>query len=440
MTRGQNRARLAAVAIVLLISGSFLALGLTTGTSTVVQSQTTTTAPTNFFTWFLCFFFRIGCPGSTTTTRPGTTTTTAKPLPVGPAGDAFYVPPSPLPAGRAGDVIWQSSTPSGHWGSSAWKVLYRSTSATGQPIVVSGALLIPDAAWTGGGPRPLVSVAPGTRGLGDSCAPSKGLSGLDALLNKGWAVVQTDYEGLGTPGDHTYMVGPSQGHAVLDAARAALQLKPGGLTAQSPIVLNGYSQGGAGAVSAGEEKATYAPELNVKGVAAGGVPADLNAVSANLEGTFFFGLLAMASSGFDAAYPEVNLESYLTPQANTDLVRYRTQCMIDITLGLANKKMADLLINPASNPLTQPQIQARIADSYLGNVAPALPHYLYHGVTDQIIPFAVGTGLRDRYCAKGVTVQWKEYPGVDHIAGATVTDYVNWIDQRFKGVAATSTC
>jgi hypothetical protein len=108
-------------------------------------------------------------------------------------------------------------------------VLYQSTDALGEPIAVSGTVLIPTAPWTGPGGRPLVSYAVGTRGLGDACAPSYTLShGVDyegsiimSLIDEGWAVAVTDYQGSGTPGLHTYMVGPAEGHAVLDMARAA---------------------------------------------------------------------------------------------------------------------------------------------------------------------------------------------------------------------------
>jgi hypothetical protein len=110
----------------------------------------------------------------------------------------------------------------------AWQLLYRSTSATGDPNAVSGTLLVPPTPWTDG-PRPLVTCAVGTHGIGDSCAPSyklrTGTENEIALISqalfKGWAVVLTDYEGLGTPGTHTYATGQSEGRTVLDAARAA---------------------------------------------------------------------------------------------------------------------------------------------------------------------------------------------------------------------------
>lgn len=357
----------------------------------------------------------------------------------GPDGDAFYTPPSPVPFGLPGDVIWYHYTSvGGNFAYDAWQVLYHSTSATGQPNVVSGAVIVPTAAWKGPGLRPIVTVAPGTQGLGDSCAPSKSLGGMTDMLNKGWAVAQTDYEGLGTPGDHTYMVGPSQGHAVLDIARAATRLKPVGLKPGGPILISGYSQGGSGATWAGELAPTYAPELDVKGVAAGGVPADLTAVAANLDGSFYFGLLAAAAVGFDAAYPELHLDNYLNAQGKTDFNGGKTQCTIGITLAMANKTIAS---ETTSDPMARPEWQARLAQSYLGTVKPAFPEFLYHGTTDQIIPYAVGTGLRDRYCAKGATVKWMDYSS-DHLGTALAanTDVINWLDDRVNGLPAPSSC
>src|SRR5690606_19749524 len=125
------------------------------------------------------------------------------------------------------------------------------TSATGAADIVSGTLLVPRSAYSGGA-RPIVGYAVGTHGLGDQCAPSAAMArGAEAelaiiglMLLKGWAVAVTDYEGLGTPGDHTYMVGASQGHAVLDSIRAAMRVPGAGLSESAPVVVMGYSQGG----------------------------------------------------------------------------------------------------------------------------------------------------------------------------------------------------
>ena len=123
---------------------------------------------------------------------------------------------------------------------------------------MTGTVLVPTAAWTGGGPRPIVSFVAGTQGVGDGCAPSKSVTtglnyeqgNIQTLLDQGWAVAVTDYEGLGTPGVHTYVIKDAEAHAVLDIVRAAMRLPGSGIATNAPVGLYGYSQGG-GAVAAG---------------------------------------------------------------------------------------------------------------------------------------------------------------------------------------------
>ena len=189
---------------------------------------------------------------------------------------------------------------------------------------MSGTVYTPKAAWTGGGSRPVVGFAPGTQGTGDPCAPSQTLPGgtnyelttINSLLDKGWAVAVTDYEGMGTPGNPTYIVKDAEAHAVLDVVRAAQGLSGSGVTATSPVGLFGYSQGGQATAAAAELEGTYAPELNIKGVVAGGTPSELRAVSANLNGpgNQFFSFLAFAALGLDTAYGELDLASYLNAE------------------------------------------------------------------------------------------------------------------------------
>ena len=201
--------------------------------------------------------------------------------------DEFYTPPDPLPKVAAGAVIrtqpmrlvYEPSGQLGGWVATARRIMYRSNDSRGVPNVVTGTYFEPDRPWTGTGPRPLVAFAPGTQGQGDQCAPSRVFeqsihfsSGLDITLGyeemfvatmvaRGFAVVVTDYEGLGTPGVHTYVNRVAEAHAVLDAARAARSLPGTSLTPDGPVALWGYSQGG-GAVGAAVELAPLAPRSN----------------------------------------------------------------------------------------------------------------------------------------------------------------------------------
>jgi hypothetical protein len=362
--------------------------------------------------------------------------------PQGPGGDAFYTPPNPLPAGVPGDVIWWRDLPA-QSDVKSHLVLYRSESATGQPIAVSGRVLVPIAAWKGKGVRPIVSVASGTRGIGDSCAPSKFQPDyekplfIDAMLRRGWAVAITDYEGLGTPGTHTYIVGRSEGRTVIDVVRAATRLPAAGLAPGGSVAFSGYSQGGGGAAWAGELAPRYAPELNVVGVTAGGTPADLTVVSESLEGSIGFGFLLLSALGLDAAYPELNLPAYLNDKGRT---LYNTQqgACVDAVLGYAFGHIADYT---TVNPLADPRWQARLAENKLGATPPRAPIYLFHGVVDEIIPLSQAETLRRQYCAAGVQVTWATFIG-EHVTTLVFSagDVVNYLADRFAGKPARSNC
>ena len=75
--------------------------------------------------------------------------------------------------------------------------------------------------------------AHGTVGIADACAPCAiGTQAnydsplLNRWLKAGYAVVRTDYEGLGTPGEHPYLIGVSEGRSVLDMVARRAQAGP----------------------------------------------------------------------------------------------------------------------------------------------------------------------------------------------------------------------
>jgi dienelactone hydrolase len=359
----------------------------------------------------------------------------------------FYDPPS-SPSGAPGSVIRTvASSFGGSADHTAVAVQYRSTSATGQANAVTGTVVVPNAAWTGPGARPIVSLAVGTQGLGDNCAPSKAIPGgtsyeqpmMQALLAKGWALAVTDYEKLGTPGDHTYVVADAEAHAVLDIVRAAMQIDDLGLSTSAPVGVLGYSQGGQAAARTAELEGTYAPELDVKGVVAGGVPSDLGRLATTLNGSAFFTFLGYAAVGLDSAYPELDLETYLNEQGTQLLETARNSCLADGLLQGAFQSIENLT---TSNPLNEPDWQARIAENRLGTVKPAVPVLQYHAVLDEIIPFDQGTTLRDGWCAKGAKVKFTEYWIAEHALGIFEgqNESLAFLTDRFAGAPFQPTC
>ncbi|MFH9209466.1 lipase family protein [Streptomyces globisporus] len=334
---------------------------------------------------------------------PATAATAAGPVPVGSLEAT---------AGKPGDLLDVTESafhplPGQPTLTKAWKVSYRSTSALGEPNTVTGTVIVPQDGRKG--PRPLITYAVGTVGLADSCAPSANLpkgTAMEANLIqqyiwRGWAVVVTDYEGLGTAGEHTYVAGRSAGHAVLDAARAAQRIPAAaasGLSAESPVGIVGYSQGGQASSWAAELKKSYAPELNVKGTATGGVPAHLEKLVPVHDGSYGSGLLFMAAAGQDAAYPELKLDGYLNPKGKELISFLRNNCVIlGSTVG-SFKKISDLT---TSDPLATPQWRKRLDESDLGTRAPDHPVYLYHALGDELIPYSLGKGLPLRLVREG---------------------------------------
>jgi|JI10StandDraft_1071094.scaffolds.fasta_scaffold04415_11 pimeloyl-ACP methyl ester carboxylesterase len=225
-----------------------------------------------------------------------------------PDSDAFYVPPPDLSSSEHGDVIWSRplSGPAALHGTQLGEivvgvpamapgiaallsssphnelVLYRSESVDGAPIGVSGIVALPRLPPPPGG-YPVVSWAHGTLGLAARGAPSRDSEEmgrslpehhqinqaphvlLEAFLARGWAVVMTDYEALGTPGTHPYLLGESEARGILDIVRAARQLFP---QISRRLAIVGHSQGGQAALFGAHHAPAWTPELDLRGVAA----------------------------------------------------------------------------------------------------------------------------------------------------------------------------
>ncbi|WP_018505641.1 lipase family protein [Parafrankia discariae] len=365
-----------------------------------------------------------------------------------PAGDAFYIPPKVLPAGDPGDILWSRKVPAAGKLKDAnftvYQVLYLSTDTHDQPVAVSGTIVFPPAGSRAD--MPLLGFATGTHGLGDDCAPSKSLAAgaddwadiLELAASHGWAVAATDYEGLGTPGPHTYAVGRAEGHAVLDAARAALRLREGGLSRNAKVGFWGYSQGGGAASWAGELAPGYAPDLNTVGIAAGGVPADLLKVSAGVDGATWAAVEFMAALGFDAAYSELKLDSFVLPAARASLDQLRTACVKQAVLSFAGKHARDVF---TTDPLKSTTWQKRLAENSLGSTPPKVPIFLYHGEKDDVVAFGQAESLERTYCAGGADVTWMPIAGANHDAASYLeAEPVAFLADRFAGNPLASTC
>lgn len=351
----------------------------------------------------------------------------------------------------------------------AEKILYTSTTVHGDPVATSGFVIEPANPWQGNGPTPTVIFAPGTRGAGDMCAPSRGpwltaqldaaqpalgvnyeLVFYEAAALAGMRVVVVDYIGLGTPGAHTYVLHDEEGHAMLDAARAVV---PAG----SPVAFYGYSQGGGASAAAAELQPTYAPELNVKGTFAGAPPADLMEVVKGVDTSTITSVLGYAANGYLARYPELGavLDTKLNDRGWEFLNGTKDSCMVDDALTRHFTSTSDLTSTGESlyeivNSL--PHIKQLFVDQKLGETAPTSPIMVSTGGNDDLVPTPQVVQLARDYCALGVTTTMfnENIPpltpgtkfGVNHAAGIITQSPTSfrWIMDRFNGVPAGSNC
>jgi dienelactone hydrolase len=342
----------------------------------------------------------------------------------GPAGNAFYTPPSPLPGHVHGDLVWArplSGIAAIPGAGRTLRVLYRSSGAGGPAVPVSGVVSIPKGKAPAGG-WPVVTYAHGLYGLADKCAPSRGTTPsarfgfglLSRWLKAGYAVVRTDYEGLGTPGVHPAFVGTSEGPGVLDIVRAARQADR---RISSTVAIVGGSQGGHAALWAAALAHRYTPELHVKGTVAFAPASHLDEqfplVSALTgPGGGLSALIAQVLRGAAAADPSLDVASLLTEKAAALYPRTLTECVPELSAAGSFGGLAPAEIEVPHADLTA--LIKDLAEQDLSHLKIATPVLIEQGTKDTTV-FKVFTDMVARELrANGVTLTYKTYPGLDH--------------------------
>jgi alpha-beta hydrolase superfamily lysophospholipase len=357
------------------------------------------------------------------------------------AADDVDAPPSPLPAAAPGTLI-RAEPIGAPAGARAWRILYHSRALDGRDVAESGLVVAPTGPAPPGG-RPVMSWAHGTSGLADTCAPSRAADAASAvpyvadLLAHGYVVAAADYEGLGTPGPHPYLVGPSEGRSVLDAARAARHVDGAG--AGRTVVVAGHSQGGQAAVFAGELARRYAPDLDVRGAAAL-APAEADRLlSATETRPDMQGFVAMAAEGLRAAFPKADVDAVLTPGAVSTLRELDgTACVFATLAGFRDRGITALRADPNSVP----SVRAALRRSVPARTRTTVPLAVYQGGEDQLVLPDATAAFVARACARGDRVAARVFPDADHggVLEVAAPALLQWLDDRVAGVPAPSTC
>ena len=233
-----------------------------------------------------------------------------------PESDPFYTPPANLAHYTHGRILRERavtlSGPTQTGSAAAYQLMYRTTNATGQPVAAVTTVLVPKSPAPG--PRRLASYQTYYDSLTLDCAPSYtlqtgggGSNGpteqtmMSQLLQQGWDVVTSDYEGL----QSEWAVGPMLGRATLDSVRAVEHFAPADLEgAKTEVTMNGYSGGSEASTWAAALSPGYTPELDIVGVAAGGNFPDLDYTFQNFDNSLWYGTEIGVMESFSRAFPK----------------------------------------------------------------------------------------------------------------------------------------
>ncbi|WP_436838450.1 alpha/beta hydrolase family protein [Nocardia xishanensis] len=246
----------------------------------------------------------------------------------------------------------------------AARVVYTTTTAGGAPATSSAAVYFPPGRPPTGG-WPVIAWAHGTLGLADECAYSIAGPGarqrdweyLGTWLRQGYAVMASDYAGLGTPGQQPYLNGKVEAANIVDGVKAVHRRYP---ALSNKWVVVGQSQGGEAAMFT----ARYATELgggelDYRGAVGTGVPA-YNEELIAMAGpgfppvpisTYNTQAILYVLNGLQTSHPELNLDSYLTDSGRHWFTRAQQTCQRQFHTELADAKVVigDLLARPLSD-------------------------------------------------------------------------------------------
>jgi pimeloyl-ACP methyl ester carboxylesterase len=366
---------------------------------------------------------------------------TVRPAPPGPR---FYKPPKNLPRGH-GTLIWTRKASGIVPLASASEtdlVLYTSKTPQGTPDAVSGSVSIPNGKPPPGG-WPVITWAHGTTGVADSCAPTRVRANtpvapyvtyvnpeLNAWLDAGYAVVRTDFQGLGTPGPHSYLIGEAEGRSTLDIVRAARQLDP---SIGKRFLIAGHSQGGHAALFAANEAKGWVPDLKLRGTAAFAPASHLKQQVPLLKGLTspnpLSALATIVVAGASTATPQVDPQKLLS---NPTLALYP---QIDKTC-LPQLAESDSLGGLAPSTLLRKNANTQPLLKVLGQNNPAVttpaPILLLQGEADTTVFPAFTNQLDTELTGLGDSVDYQTFPGVDHggVVSAGEADALAFFEQR----------
>jgi hypothetical protein len=374
-----------------------------------------------------------------------------------PSVDPFYVAPASLASYPPGTILrWRQvdvslgPVPITRTSNKAYQLLYRTNDATGRAVANVTTVIVPDGAAPAGG-RQVLSVDDAEDSVDPNCAPSYQLQNGEpnngnlaaetslaaAQLALGRDLVIPDAEGPKSE----YIVTAMEGHATLDSIRALERFPAAQVNgAATRVALIGYSGGAHVSAAADELQPAYAPELNIVGVAAGGVPVGDRETIAYIDGSVGTGVLMATSIAMNRAYPVLDLYSVLNAKGKAFAQQVSTGCASSV-FAAPFAHFDDW--TTVADVFDLPRVARVISENALGHATPTAPTFFYNGVHDELITIKALDKLVAYYCANGARLDYFRDPaGVEHIQG--VANFfplaLSYLTGRFNGDPVPNTC
>lgn len=381
------------------------------------------------------------------TTSNSTSCSVSLTEPIPPSEDPWYTAPFEFENEKPGTIlrvrpaVGNLTTLAGN-ASAAYNILYRTTNSLYKPTWAVTTLFVPKNSTANGTAAGLLSYQIPYDSNYINASPSYALySALDVdsavALGKGYYVTVPDYEGPLA----SFTAGVLSGHATLDNVRAILSpagQKRFGVDAASKVALWGYSGGALASEWAAELQVQYAPELNITGIAVGGLTPNVTNVLLSIDGTAAAGIAPPGLLGITNQYPEVY--AYVLGKLKTSGTHNKTGFLATQNYTLSEDISAFLGQNISDYfegglaVVTSPQAQYVInRDGIMGyHGIPQMPVFAYKAIKDALSPINDTDTLVARYCAVGANILYERTSIGGHSAGEAngrqaATDFVDAI-------------